>query len=158
MLYMMLSQHSLGCSGHSPPLSHFEEDVYPITPRPVTHVTPVAGEIAQLVKVQGWWPCWQGMNPATGITFSCATIHFFAVYILQQYQRPVPLIPCLLSVYRGVGGEKSPNKLTKRILLGFLLLISSGMKVVSSEKRGNQAKIIQTANFHESTDPLPLTC
>ena len=39
----------------------------------------------------------------TALTFSCAAIHFQAVYNLQRYQRPIPLIPSLYSV----GGERS---------------------------------------------------
>ena len=41
----------------------------------------------------------RGSNPITAIRFSCAAIHFPAVYNLQYHQRPVPLIPSIL--YRG---------------------------------------------------------
>ena len=47
--------------------------------------------------------CWlrhqdRGTNPVTSIPFSCAAIHFPAVYNLERYQRPVPPIPCLYDV------------------------------------------------------------
>ena len=57
------------------------------------------GEIAQLVRVHGWWPWGQEVRilvPA--ITFTCVAIHFPDVDKLQLHQKPVPLIPCLYSV------------------------------------------------------------
>ena len=36
----------------------------------------------------------RGINPVTDKTFSCAAIHFLAMYNLEHHQRPVPLIPC----------------------------------------------------------------
>ena len=42
------------------------------------------------------------MNPSHCYdTFSCAAVHFPALYNLQRHQRPVSLIPCLY----GVSGE-----------------------------------------------------
>ena len=56
----------------------------------------------------GRYHCWlwhwvgnpvdMGTKPVTAITFSCAAIHFPAVYNLECHQAPAPLIPCLYSV------------------------------------------------------------
>ena len=45
-------------------------------------------------------PVDRGTNPVTAITFSCAAIHFPAVYNLRRHEKPVPHIPRLC----GVGG------------------------------------------------------
>ena len=59
------------------------------------------GELAQLVRARGMWPCglWVWI-PVLAITFSCTAIHFPAVYNLQHHQTALPLIPGLY----GVGG------------------------------------------------------
>ena len=46
------------------------------------------GQVAQLVKAQGWRP-WG--SPVYAITFSCTAIHFPVVCALQHHQRRAPL-------------------------------------------------------------------
>ena len=61
------------------------------------------GELAQLVIARGFVSLGTGVRilvPA--ITFSCATIHFQAMYNLQRHQRPDPLI--VIPHLYGVGG------------------------------------------------------
>ena len=73
------------------------------------------GEMAQMVKVLGWWPWRRGTNL---VTFSCAAIHLLAVYNLQHHQRPVPLIPCLY----GVGWRLKIHWVGKSACSVFLLI------------------------------------
>ena len=96
------------CDGGLKPAACWLATMFPTV---CSHLYPPPPAVtASLPLVVGRWLSWlrqgigdpgdTGKNPVTAITYSCAAIHFTAVYNLPHHQLPDPLIRCIYGVER----------------------------------------------------------